>query len=124
MLTLGFPNRLDPALIRPGRLTTLLYVGLPDFEARAEILQLQLRPVDVEPSIDINELADITDGYSGAEIVDLCQSAGYAALDIGIETGVKQSITLQRMREAIANTPKGITSEQIRRYEEWNSNRR
>ena len=102
----------------------MLYVGLPDFGARAEILQLQLRSADVDPSIDMNELADITNGYSGAEIVDICQSTGYAALEIEVETGVKQSITLHRMREAIANTPKGITSEQIRRYEEWNSNRR
>lgn len=71
------PALLDPALVRPGRLTNLVYVGLPDFEARAEILQLNLRPLRSDPSIDINELAELTEGYSGAEIVEICQRAGY-----------------------------------------------
>ena len=117
------PAVLDPALIRPGRLTTLIYVGLPAFETRAEILQLNLRHIHSEPSIDINELAEVTEGYSGAEIVEICQRAGYTALEMGIEAGLQQSITLDIMKDVIMKTPKGITSEHLQRYELWRASR-
>ena len=116
------PAILDPALIRPGRFTDLLYVGLPDFEARAEILQLHLRPISSDPGININELADLSEGYSGAEIVDICQKAGYAAEEE--ETGQRQEITFHRIQEAIENTPRSVTTEQLRRYEDWRVHRR
>ena len=97
------PGLLDPALIRPGRLTNLVYVGLPDFEARAEILQLNLRPDDSDPSIDINELAALTEGHSGAEIVEIGQQAGY----------VYSSCTSTLTRER--NTNSGIDGQLSRR---------
>ena len=83
-----------------------------------------MRPIDADPSININELAEITEGYSGAEIVDICQNAGYATLEKGIETGVKELITLDIMRHVIDNTSKGVTSEQIQGYEQWRLDRR
>ena len=113
------PEVLDPALIRPGRLTTLVFVGLPDFEARAEILQLNLRPLKSDPSIDINELAEATEGYSGAEIVQICQRAGYTNMKKKIEEGLQQEINLDLMKDVITKTPKGISSEQLQRYDDW-----
>lgn len=71
------------------QLTMIATLTLILDQARAEILQLNLRSIDTDPSIDINELADITEGYSGAEIVDICQTAGYVALEKGVETGIK-----------------------------------
>ena len=113
------PGVLDPALIRPGRITSLVYVGLPDFEARAEILQLRLRPIDSDLSIDINELAHATEGFSGAEIVEICQEAGFTALEKEVETGLEHSITLDMMLEVISRTEKGITSDQLEQYHDW-----
>ena len=113
------PGVLDPALIRPGRITTLIYVGLPDFGTRAEILQLRLQPIDSDLSIDINELAQATEGFSGAEIVEICQKAGFTTLKKEVETGLQHSITLDIMMEVIRNTEKGITSDQLEQYNNW-----
>lgn len=115
------PGALDPALIRPGRITTLVYVGLPDFEARAEILQLRLRPIETDLSIDINELAHATEGYSGAEIVEICEEANFTAMEKEVETGLQDSITLDLVMEVIRNTEKGVTSDQLRQYHDWRS---
>ena len=113
------PSVLDPALIRPGRITSLVYVGLPDFGARAEILQLKLRPIVSDLSIDINELAHATEGFTGAEIVEICQEVGFTALEKQVETGLQQSITLNMMMEVIRKTEKGITANQLNQYIDW-----
>ena len=113
------PGVLDPALIRPGRITSLIYVGLPDFGTRAEILQLRLRPIDSDLSIDFNELAQATEGFSGAEIVEICRKAGFTTLKKEVETGLQHSITLDIMMEVIRNTEKGITSDQLEQYKNW-----
>jgi AAA family ATPase len=47
----------DPALMRPGRLDRLLYIGPPDLSARIEILRIQTQKMSVEPGLDVDELA-------------------------------------------------------------------
>ncbi|KAG6836172.1 hypothetical protein H0H93_010653 [Arthromyces matolae] len=69
------PESLDSALMRPGRLDRILYVGPPDHPARMEILKIRMRSMTVEPDIDLDLLAQLTDGCSGAEITALCQEA-------------------------------------------------
>ena len=118
------PAILDPALIRPGRFSTLLYVGLPDIPTRAEILHLQLRTVNRDEDIDVSQLAIATEGYSGAEIVDICQKAGEAALEKWMDSGVMPKISMEQLLNAIGTTDKGVTSEQIQRYKQWRANRR
>ena len=118
------PAILDPALIRPGRFTTLLYVGLPDHSARSEILRLHLHSIDRESAIDIPYLASKMEGYSGAEIVDICQKAGEVALEMEVESGLEQKITMEHLRTAIESTDKGVSAEQIQAYEQWKLSRR
>ena len=79
------PEALDVALLRPGRFDKFLHVGLPDLEARTEILKLRLGKMcvdeDVDEDVDIEDLARSMDGYSGAEVVSVCQTAGHKALE-------------------------------------------
>ena len=49
----------DPALLRPGRLDRILYVGPPDYEARKRIFEIRLSRMRVDPSIDLDVLADL-----------------------------------------------------------------
>ncbi|KAJ2716842.1 AAA+-type ATPase [Coemansia spiralis] len=74
------PDVIDPALLRPDRIDRLVYVGPPDEQARAEILRLQLARMAVGAGVDPAALAHRTAGYSGAEVVALCQEAAMEAL--------------------------------------------
>lgn len=66
----NFIDRIDPAILRPGRMDKKIYVSPPDFEARKELFKLGLsgRPYDKE--IRLDELAEKTDGYSSADIIE------------------------------------------------------
>ena len=113
------PEVLDPALMRAGRLDTVLYVGLPDFEARQEILQIRFRGMDVSEDVKIPEMARVTQGYSGAELVSICQKAGYAALEEQLEIGERQRIRRTHFDIALAGMVRTVTPEMTAKYEEW-----
>lgn len=56
------------ALLRPGRLDRIIYVPLPDENTRKEILRIRFKKMPVDSQVDIDELAKLTEGYSGAEV--------------------------------------------------------
>jgi transitional endoplasmic reticulum ATPase len=74
------PDILDEALLRPGRLDQLIYIPLPDKPSRLGILKADLRKTPLAKDVDINFLAELTDGFSGADIAELCQRASKAAV--------------------------------------------
>lgn len=113
------PEVLDPALMRPGRLDTILYVGPPDLEARKEIIQIRIAKMDVAKDMDAEWLADQTDGYSGAELVSICQGAGYAALEEQESTGARMQVCKRHFVLAFGKTQRQITREMAARYERW-----
>ncbi|MCJ1379024.1 hypothetical protein MMC17_002123 [Xylographa soralifera] len=74
------PDIIDPAMLRPGRLETLLFVDLPSEEERVEILQTLIRNLDIKFSADIASVARDCAGFSGADLESLLRRAGYAAI--------------------------------------------
>ena len=117
------PETLDPALLRPGRLDSVLYVGLPDFEARQEILKIRMHRMAIDDDIDAVALAEVTEGYSGAEMVSICHKAGYAALEDQINYGVEQRVGRKHFDIALAEVQRGVTAEMIYMYESWAAKR-
>ncbi|OGM40391.1 AAA family ATPase [Aspergillus bombycis] len=113
------PEVIDPALMRPGRLDNILYIGPPDFEARKEILNIWCRKSVVHPNVSLEELAWKTEGYSGAEIVSICETAGDAALDEEEETGQAQDIRWEHFEIALKQVKRQITDSVIQQYEQW-----
>lgn len=76
------PDLVDAAVLRPGRMDRLVYVGLPDAAARAAILAIHARGVPLGDGVDLASLmsgAD-TDGLSGAEVASLVREAALAAM--------------------------------------------
>ena len=73
------PDLLDPALMRPGRFDRLVYVSLPNEEARKEIFRVHISKMRFA-QMDIDSLAKRTEGYSGAEIAAVCREAAMNAL--------------------------------------------
>ncbi len=69
------PDIIDPALLRAGRFDKLLYVPLPDLEARREILKIHTKSKPLAEDIDLDELAKRTEGYTGADLEAICNTA-------------------------------------------------
>ena len=74
------PNAIDPALRRPGRFDREIEIGVPDKAGRDEALQIHTRSMPLNADVDLNRLADVTHGYTGADIASLCREAAMKAL--------------------------------------------
>src|SRR3972149_1960013 len=74
------PNALDPALRRPGRFDREIEIGIPDRAGRLEILQIHTRGMPLAPDVELDELANLTHGYAGADMSALCKEAAMGSL--------------------------------------------
>jgi len=75
------PDCLDPALLRPGRFDRLLFVPPPDRSSRQAIFEIHTRKTPLHDTVDIEQLAALTEGYTGADIASICQQAAVFALE-------------------------------------------
>ena len=74
------PDIVDPALLRPGRFDKLLYVPLPDQDARREIFRIHLNKKPIAEDVDLERLVKATEGYTGADIASICNNAVMIAI--------------------------------------------
>lgn len=79
------PEILDEALLRPGRLDQLIYIPLPDQPSRMGILKANLKKTPIAKDVDLGFMAQLTDGFSGADLTEICQRAAKAAVRDAIE---------------------------------------
>lgn len=79
------PDLIDPALRRPGRLDIQLEIGLPDAEARSAILEINLEARPIAADLAWDDLVAATEGWSGAEISELCRQAALNAVSRHIQ---------------------------------------
>ncbi|GJN09064.1 hypothetical protein PR202_ga27034 [Eleusine coracana subsp. coracana] len=84
------PDIIDPALLRPGRLDQLIYIPLPDDQSRLQIFKACLRKSPVAKDVDLNALAKYTQGFSGADITEICQRACKYAIRENIEKDIER----------------------------------
>jgi transitional endoplasmic reticulum ATPase len=76
----NLPNSLDPALRRPGRFDREIVIGIPDVAGRREIFEVHTRGMPLAKDVEIVRLAEITHGFTGADVAALCREAAMAAL--------------------------------------------
>ncbi|MEM1688021.1 MAG: CDC48 family AAA ATPase [Nanopusillaceae archaeon] len=79
------PDMIDPALLRPGRIDRIIYVPPPDYEARLEILKIHTRGMPLDLDVNLEEIAKITEGYSGADLELLVKEAAIFAMREAID---------------------------------------
>jgi transitional endoplasmic reticulum ATPase len=76
----NLPNVLDPALRRPGRFDREVEIGIPDREGRLEILQIHTRGMPLADDVKLEEVADVTHGFVGADLEAVCKEAAMKSL--------------------------------------------
>jgi len=93
------PDIIDPALMRPGRLDQLIYIPMPDLEARLGILKATLRKSPISADVDLDFLAANTEKYTGADLTEICQRAAKMAIRENIERDIER----EKLREENAD---------------------
>ncbi|MEM8993635.1 MAG: AAA family ATPase, partial [Acidobacteriota bacterium] len=100
-------DRLDPALLRPGRFDQVVELPLPDAASRRHIFAVHLsdKPLAFEP--DLPRYAAESEGFSGADIAECCRIAALEALGRAIESGGEPAIESSDLERAIAERGSG-----------------
>jgi transitional endoplasmic reticulum ATPase len=98
------PDILDKAITRPGRLDQLIYIPLPDYDSRVSIFKANLRKSPVDLNVNIEQLANATEGFSGADITEICQRAAKNAIRESVTAEIERAKQITA-GEIDANTP-------------------
>lgn len=107
----NYPNMIDPAILRAGRLDKKYYIGVPDIEARMALFRLYLNKRPYDFGLDYHQLADMTQGYVSADIQLIVNDASRNALR------QHSKITMEILKAAITNTTPSLSNNELRKYE-------
>lgn len=113
-------SKLPPELIRKGRLDEVFFVDLPDYEVRVEIFEIHLEKRNFDAaSFDLDRLAELSKGFSGAEIEQVVVSAAYRA------SASRRPLVMEHLEFSLANTfPISIVlAEKVAELRHWAKNR-
>lgn len=133
------PELLDGALMRPGRLDQIIYIPLPDLPARLGVLKSCTRKSPVHKDVDLKYLAEFTEGFSGADLTEICQRAAKFAISESIqhdmqkkqerkEKGIEEEeeeedpvpyITREHFEKAMEYARKSVSKEELQRYDRF-----
>jgi len=123
------PELMDEALLRPGRLDQLIYIPLPDLPARQGILESTLRKSPIAPNVPLSFIAQKTEGFSGADLSELCQRACKAAIrdaiaadelkDDDMADGMGTEITRKHFEEAFAGARRSVDATALAKYDQF-----
>jgi transitional endoplasmic reticulum ATPase len=116
VIVIGATNRpdiIDPGLLRPGRFDKLILTRAPDKKARLEILKIHTKGMPLADDVNIKELADICENYSGADLEALCREAAMIAVRENINT---KKVAAKHFNEAMKSIRASITPDIIKFY--------
>eukprot|EP00736_Rhodelphis_marinus_P006710 Rmarinus@m.3336 len=130
LATSNCPWDLDPAMRR--RLEKRIYIPLPDLPARQEILKIHLKDVKLSDDVDLARVAEKTDGFSGADIYNLCRDACMEPMrrlmgNQSIEELVKMknqgsfdaSVQMSDFETALSHTQASVSAKETTRFQDW-----
>ena len=119
IIILGATNRpemIDDALLRPGRFDKLIYIPPPDKAARKEIFKVYSEYLHPDETLNSDELAELTEGFSGADIENICREAVYRALRENMNV---DSISQTVLVAVVKSTQPSITGEMVTHYADF-----
>ena len=109
------PALIDPALMRPGRFDDLVYIPVPEKEGRLHILKIHTSKMPLGEDVVLEQLAERTDGYTGADLEDLVRRAGLQALRENVDAPL---VPMRLFEEALLETRASVTPEMDEEYRE------
>jgi len=124
LLLLGATNlpwNVDSAAMRSGRFSEKIYVPLPDIDARKYLVKRKLLNVPMEDDVDIDKIAEMLDGYSGADIDEVCDRAKSEPLMRDIDTDTEQKLTMADVAKAIKGVKPSVSPLELKKYEAYNA---
>ncbi|TNN20852.1 Katanin p60 ATPase-containing subunit A-like 1 isoform 2 [Schistosoma japonicum] len=125
----NFPWDIDEALRR--RLEKRVYIPLPNVTARKILLQINLKEVPLAEDVDLDNIAEQLDGYSGADITNVCRDASMMSMRRAIEglsveqikglntATLNQPTLMSDFEEAIGRVCRSVSASDVERYEKW-----
>lgn len=131
------PWDLDEALRR--RLEKRIYIPLPDIEGRKELFRINMKTVKLEPDVNLDELAEKSQGYSGADVANVCRDASMMSVRRIMEQARKQGLGREQMQAmlkeqkdalntavsradfltALSKVSRSVSDHDLGRYSEW-----
>ncbi|MDY7060382.1 MAG: CDC48 family AAA ATPase [Methanomethylophilus alvi] len=115
------PDMVDPAVLRPGRIDRMILVGKPDTEARLGILKVHTKKMPLGKDVDLAHIAEVTDGYVGADLFSLCREAGLNAYR---EDHAIESVCLRHFEKAMEIVRPSVDDMTYKAYTEMASKAR
>ena len=106
------PDKIDPAVLRTGRIDKMVYVPLPDCEARKEMFAIYLKDRPVEENIDIEKFAKLTEGYIASDIAYIVNDSAMVA------AFTRTKISKELILTSITNTRPSVRTDSIKHYDE------
>uniref|UniRef100_A0A671UUQ0 Katanin p60 subunit A-like 1 n=1 Tax=Sparus aurata TaxID=8175 RepID=A0A671UUQ0_SPAAU len=125
----NFPWDIDEALRR--RLEKRIYIPLPTAVGRVELLKINLREVDVAPDVDLDLIAEKIEGYSGADITNVCRDASMMAMRRRIQglspeeiralskDELQMPVTMEDFTLTLKKISKSVSAADLEKYEAW-----
>ncbi|MEM0364960.1 MAG: AAA family ATPase [Candidatus Nitrosocaldus sp.] len=118
------PWSLDWPFLR--RFQKRIYVGLPDYNARLQMFRSYTAQLNIDPSLKLEDLAKITEGYSASDIRDICQGVQLKVVNELFESGKAldgnaqtRSISMNDFKEILKNRKPSVSQEMIKAYLRW-----
>ncbi|KAK9229237.1 hypothetical protein WN944_022196 [Citrus x changshan-huyou] len=126
----NFPWDIDEALRR--RLEKRIYIPLPNFESRKELIKINLKTVEVSKDVDIDEVAHRTDGYSGDDLTNVCRDASLNGMrrkiagktrdeikNMSKDEISKDPVAMCDFEEALTKVQRSVSQADIEKHEKW-----
>ncbi|GLU22155.1 hypothetical protein SLE2022_382510 [Rubroshorea leprosula] len=126
----NFPWDIDEALRR--RLEKRIYIPLPNFESRKELIRINLKTVEVAPDVDIDEVARRTEGYSGDDLTNVCRDASLNGMrrkiagktrdeikNMSKDEISKDPVARCDFEEALMKVQRSVSQADIEKHEKW-----
>ncbi|MHA2249695.1 MAG: AAA family ATPase [Candidatus Kariarchaeaceae archaeon] len=122
----NIPWEIDSAFRR--RFQRRIFVTLPDFEAREVIFKINSKGIDLDPSINFVELGEMTEGYSGSDIANICREAVMTPIrdldnnDLIADVSIKaRPVNHEDYLKALQNVKKSVSKDELQRFEKWDN---
>ena len=126
LLLLAATNRpwdIDSAMLRPGRFNELLYIPLPDYDARRAMIEKNLKSIPIDPEVKIDYIAEITEGFNGADISEFCDRLKNDPIKRSIQSNNIENITMNDVENTKMHVRSSVQERDLVEFKKFEENR-